>query len=187
MQLQDLSSDYADTSITAKFAAMLQTGHYLRVTARPTTLARARQAPRSDAQRAPGLQTRWAQFPSRRHHAQYENSFRRRFTPPLPWSLFLGRGRLYLAAPEQMFLSFRSAPVSLISDGFALRNDDIALHGRKAMYSEMQRTISDQGSILIPNFLGFYDAHSAKVGGLTPIPLGALMGFGFAENVWLAT
>jgi peptide/nickel transport system substrate-binding protein len=58
---------------------------------------------------------------------------------------------------------------------------------RKAMYSEMQQTISDQGSILIPNFLSFYDAHSTKVGGLTPIPLGALMGFGFAENVWLAT
>ena len=56
---------------------------------------------------------------------------------------------------------------------------------RKAMYSEMQRTISDQGSILIPNFLSFYDAHSSKVGGLTPIPLGALMGFGFAENAWL--
>jgi peptide/nickel transport system substrate-binding protein len=53
------------------------------------------------------------------------------------------------------------------------------------MYSEMQGIISDQGSILIPNFLSFYDAHSAKVGGLTPIPLGALMGFGFAENVWL--
>jgi peptide/nickel transport system substrate-binding protein len=56
---------------------------------------------------------------------------------------------------------------------------------RKAMYSEMQEIISDQGSILIPNFLSFYDAHSAKVGGLTPIPLGALMGFRFAENVWL--
>ena len=58
---------------------------------------------------------------------------------------------------------------------------------RKAMYSEMQGIISDQGSILIPNFLSFYDAHSANVGGLTPIPLGALMGFGFAENVWLAS
>jgi peptide/nickel transport system substrate-binding protein len=56
---------------------------------------------------------------------------------------------------------------------------------RKAMYSEMQGIISDQGSILIPNFLSFYDAHSAKVGGLTAVPLGALMGFGFAENVWL--
>jgi hypothetical protein len=53
------------------------------------------------------------------------------------------------------------------------------------MYSEMQGIMSNQGSILIPNFLSFYDAHSANVGGLTPISLGALMGFGFAENVWL--
>jgi peptide/nickel transport system substrate-binding protein len=58
---------------------------------------------------------------------------------------------------------------------------------RKAMDSEMQRIISDQGSILIPNFLSFHDSHSANVGGLTPIPLGALMGFGFAENIWLAS
>jgi hypothetical protein len=32
--------------------------------------------------------------------------------------------------PEQMFLSFPLGAVSLISDGFALRNDDIVLHGR---------------------------------------------------------
>ncbi|WP_375788407.1 helix-turn-helix domain-containing protein [Bradyrhizobium sp. Pha-3] len=32
--------------------------------------------------------------------------------------------------PEQMFLSFPVGTVSLISDGFALRNDDIVLHGR---------------------------------------------------------
>jgi peptide/nickel transport system substrate-binding protein len=38
---------------------------------------------------------------------------------------------------------------------------------RRAMYSEMQGIISDQGSILIPNFLSFYDVHSAKVGGLS--------------------
>jgi AraC-like DNA-binding protein len=32
--------------------------------------------------------------------------------------------------PEQMFLSFPVGAVSLISEGFALRNDDIVLHGR---------------------------------------------------------
>ena len=33
-------------------------------------------------------------------------------------------------SPEQMFLSFPVGVVSLISDGFALRNGDIVLHGR---------------------------------------------------------
>src|SRR5260221_8110057 len=32
--------------------------------------------------------------------------------------------------PQHMFLSFPVGAASLISDGFALRNDDIVLHGR---------------------------------------------------------
>ena len=56
---------------------------------------------------------------------------------------------------------------------------------RKAMYGEMQQLISDKGGICIPQFSSFFDGHTAKVKGLSPIPTGGMMGFGFAENVWL--
>lgn len=56
---------------------------------------------------------------------------------------------------------------------------------RKEMYGEMQALIADHGGIGIPTFASFYDAHTAKLRGLSPIPTGGMMGFGFAENVWL--
>ncbi len=40
-------------------------------------------------------------------------------------------------------------------------------------------------SILL--FASMLDAHSSKIKGLRPIPTGDLMGFEFAENVWLDT
>ena len=39
----------------------------------------------------------------------------------------------------------------------------------------------------IPLFLASLDAHTAKVKGLSPIPLGGMMGYNFAKNVWLDT
>jgi peptide/nickel transport system substrate-binding protein len=56
---------------------------------------------------------------------------------------------------------------------------------RKAMYGEMQKLVSDQGGIGLPLFSSFYDAHTAKLKGLSQVPTGGMMGFGFAENVWL--
>ena len=53
------------------------------------------------------------------------------------------------------------------------------------MYGDMQALISDKGGVGIPQFFSFYDAHTAKLRGLSPIPTGGMMGFGFAENVWL--
>ena len=37
----------------------------------------------------------------------------------------------------------------------------------------------------IPLFLASIDGHSTKLKGLSPIPLGGLMGYSFAEHVWL--
>ncbi|WP_158742899.1 ABC transporter substrate-binding protein [Acidisphaera sp. L21] len=56
---------------------------------------------------------------------------------------------------------------------------------RKQMYGEMQTMVADKGGIGIPLFSSFYDAYSSKLKGLTQIPTGGMMGFGFAENVWL--
>lgn len=56
---------------------------------------------------------------------------------------------------------------------------------RKAMYGEMQRLISDEAGIGIPVFISGIDAHSARLKGLRSIPTGGMMGFNFAQNVWL--
>jgi peptide/nickel transport system substrate-binding protein len=56
---------------------------------------------------------------------------------------------------------------------------------RKQMYGEMQGLINEHCGIGLPLFASFYDAHSSKLKGLQQIPTGGMMGFGFAENVWL--
>ena len=56
---------------------------------------------------------------------------------------------------------------------------------RRQMYADMQVMVSEQGGIGIPMFLSLLDAHSAKLKGLGSIPLGGLMGYNFAEHVWL--
>lgn len=56
---------------------------------------------------------------------------------------------------------------------------------RKQMYADMQTMIHNEAGIGIPLFLASIDGHSSKLKGLAPIPLGGLMGYSFAENVWL--
>jgi len=56
---------------------------------------------------------------------------------------------------------------------------------RKAIYCEMQRLIHDEAGIGIPVFISNLDAHSERLKGLRPIPTGDLMGFDFAQHVWL--
>ena len=56
---------------------------------------------------------------------------------------------------------------------------------RKQMYADMQSMINAEAGIGIPLFLASLDGHSTKVKGLTPIPLGGLMGYNFAEHIWL--
>jgi len=58
---------------------------------------------------------------------------------------------------------------------------------RKQMYADMQTLVHDEAGIGIPVFMSLLDAHTTKLKGLSPIPLGGLMGYNFAENVWLDT
>jgi peptide/nickel transport system substrate-binding protein len=45
--------------------------------------------------------------------------------------------------------------------------------------------VHDDAGIGIAYFMSSLDGHSRKLRGLSPIPLGGLMGFSFAEHVWL--
>jgi peptide/nickel transport system substrate-binding protein len=56
---------------------------------------------------------------------------------------------------------------------------------RAQMYADMQTLIHEDGGIGIPFFMSSIDGHSKRLKGLASIPLGGLMGYQFAENVWL--
>lgn len=56
---------------------------------------------------------------------------------------------------------------------------------RKAIYDEMQVMVANEAGTGIPVYLSNVDAHSAKVKGLRPNPLGGQMGYAMAEYLWL--
>jgi peptide/nickel transport system substrate-binding protein len=56
---------------------------------------------------------------------------------------------------------------------------------RTEMYADLQTMVHEESGIGIPYFTSSLDGHSRKLRGLSPIPLGGLMGFSFAEHVWL--
>ncbi|WP_200821983.1 ABC transporter substrate-binding protein [Caballeronia arvi] len=56
---------------------------------------------------------------------------------------------------------------------------------RKKIYGDMQVLVHETGGVGIPQFNSSLDAHTTKLKGLGSIPLAGLMGFTFAENVWL--
>lgn len=55
---------------------------------------------------------------------------------------------------------------------------------RREMYGEMQALVSARCSVAIPVFITLIDAFDKRLGGLTSVPLGGLMGYQFAEHVW---
>lgn len=56
---------------------------------------------------------------------------------------------------------------------------------RKEIYFEMQRMIAEQAGTIIPAYISNVDAITAKLRGLQANPLGGMMGYAFAEYVWL--
>lgn len=58
---------------------------------------------------------------------------------------------------------------------------------RKQLYGDMQSMIRTDAGIGIPLFLASLDGYNNKLKGLSPIPLGGMMGYSFAEHVWLET
>ena len=53
------------------------------------------------------------------------------------------------------------------------------------MYWEMQEMVANEAGTAIPVFISNMDAFTSKLGGLKPNPLGGMMGYAFAEYVWL--
>lgn len=56
---------------------------------------------------------------------------------------------------------------------------------RRQMYADMQVMIHNESGIGIPVFQSLLDGHASKLKGLGAIPVGNLMGFDFAQHVWL--
>lgn len=56
---------------------------------------------------------------------------------------------------------------------------------RTEIYWEMQEMVANEAGTAIPVYISNVDALSAKVGGLKPNPLGGMMGYDFARNVWM--
>jgi peptide/nickel transport system substrate-binding protein len=58
---------------------------------------------------------------------------------------------------------------------------------RKQIYNEMQVMVSEDAGTIIPAYISGVDAITSKLKGLEPSPLGGMMGYAFAEYVWLET
>jgi peptide/nickel transport system substrate-binding protein len=56
---------------------------------------------------------------------------------------------------------------------------------RKQIYGEMQALIHEHCGLAIPLFITLLDGYDKRVRGYGSIPTGGLMGYQFAENVWL--
>jgi peptide/nickel transport system substrate-binding protein len=56
---------------------------------------------------------------------------------------------------------------------------------RTQMYADMQVIIHNEANIGIPFFMSSLDGYNKKLKGLSPIPLGGMMGYTFGEHVWL--
>jgi peptide/nickel transport system substrate-binding protein len=56
---------------------------------------------------------------------------------------------------------------------------------RKRMYADMQTMIYEGSGVGIPIFQSLLDAHVSRLRGLGAIPVGSMMGFDFAQHVWL--
>ncbi|EJK81311.1 ABC transporter substrate-binding protein [Agrobacterium sp. SHOUNA12C] len=56
---------------------------------------------------------------------------------------------------------------------------------RKAIYGDMQTMIAEDAGTAIPAYISNVDAISSKLHGLEANPLGGMMGYAFAEYVWL--
>lgn len=56
---------------------------------------------------------------------------------------------------------------------------------RAQMYGDLQVMVHNDGGIGIPMFISSLDGHNSKLKGLTPVPIGGMMGASFAEHVWL--
>ena len=55
------------------------------------------------------------------------------------------------------------------------------------MYCDMQVLVHEKCGVGIPVFIDLTDAYDKRVKGYGSIPIGGLMGYSFADHVWLDT
>ncbi|MDP2699843.1 ABC transporter substrate-binding protein [Thalassospira sp.] len=96
--------------------------------------------------------------------------------------------------PDTLFSLFYASDAAWNESGFKSEKFDKMLiearglldqEKRKEIYGEMQVMISEDAGTAIPVYISDVAAHSPKLHGLKPNPLGALMGYAFAEYVWM--
>ncbi len=56
---------------------------------------------------------------------------------------------------------------------------------RTAIYWEMQEMVANEAGTIIPTYISNVDGISSRLHGLRPNPLGGMMGYAFAEHVWM--
>ncbi|RPH44553.1 MAG: ABC transporter substrate-binding protein, partial [Lysobacterales bacterium] len=56
---------------------------------------------------------------------------------------------------------------------------------RKQIYGDMQVLVHEKCGIGIPVFISLIDGYDKRIRGYGPIPIGGLMGYSFADHVWL--
>jgi peptide/nickel transport system substrate-binding protein len=56
---------------------------------------------------------------------------------------------------------------------------------RKQMYGDMQVLVHEKGGVVVPVFISNLDGYDRRLKGFGSIPIGGLMGYAFAEHVWL--
>lgn len=56
---------------------------------------------------------------------------------------------------------------------------------RRQAYWDMQEIVHGHCGVVIPNFISLIDAMDKRLKGYAPIPIGGLMGYSFADRVWL--
>lgn len=55
---------------------------------------------------------------------------------------------------------------------------------RRMFYGDMQELVRDQCGLAIPVFMSLLDGHDLRLKGLSPVPIGGLGGYNFADEVW---
>lgn len=58
---------------------------------------------------------------------------------------------------------------------------------RRQIYGDMQLLVHEKCGVGIPVFISLIDAYDKRLGGFSSIPIGGLMGYSFADHVWLDT
>lgn len=97
-------------------------------------------------------------------------------TPDILFSLLYAKDAKW---NESQFLSDKFDAMLLEARG------ELDFDKRKEIYGDMQAMVANDAGTIIPAHISSLDGRSSKLKGLEPNPLGGIMGYAFAEYVWL--